>query len=443
MTSRIQLPNGWRPRTYQRDVWAYFEEGGKRAIEIWSRRSGKDDVALHLAAVMAHQRVGTYWHMLPEAAQARKAIWSAIDPHKGLRRIDIAFPHALRKTTREQDMSIEFKHGSTWQVVGSDNYNSLVGSPPVGVVFSEWALADPRAWAYLRPILAENGGWALFITTPRGRNHAFRMYDHARSDPAWHASVIPAEQTGVFPREVLDTELRELIREYGETIGQAMFEQEYMCSFDTPQLGAVYAAELRRADREQRITLVPHDPRYPVYTGWDFGFSDSTVIWFAQVIGAQVRLIDYHEGMGAGIDVYLKLLKSKPYNYEAHYSPHDGGSAHIGTGKTIAEIAAAHGVNFTIVPSPPGAVAEGINAVRMLLPRCVFDAGRCERGLDALRGYHYRWDDERKILSSKPEHDWSSHASDAARCLAMGLNEHVAPVTVRAARQPRFARAGY
>jgi hypothetical protein len=173
----IRLPhNNWRPRPYQQDLWKYLEKNGKRAVAIWHRRAGKDEVCLHWSAVAAHTRVGVYWHMLPEANQARKAVWDAVNPHSGLRRINEAFPRELRESTRETDMAIRFKSGSLWQLVGSDNYNSLVGSPPVGVVFSEFALADPSAWGYLRPILAENNGWALFITTPRGRNHASTFY---------------------------------------------------------------------------------------------------------------------------------------------------------------------------------------------------------------------------------------------------------------------------
>jgi hypothetical protein len=154
----IELPAGWAPRGYQKKLWQYLEHGGKRADVAAHRRWGKDDIALNRAACAAFERVGTYWHMLPEAAQARKAIWDAINPHTGRRRIDEAFPKELRANTREQDMLIRFVNGSTWQVLGSDNYDSLVGSPPVGVVFSEWALAKPDAWTYTRPILAENGG---------------------------------------------------------------------------------------------------------------------------------------------------------------------------------------------------------------------------------------------------------------------------------------------
>ena len=168
----IILPNRWRPRDYQRRLWDYLETGGKRAVAVWHRRAGKDEVCLHWAACAAMQRVGNYWHMLPEASQARKAIWDAINPHTGRRRIDEAFPPSIRVGQRDDDMRIKLASGSVWQVVGSDNFNSLVGSPPTGLVFSEYSLTNPAAWDYLRPILAENGGWCVFMMTPRGRNHA-------------------------------------------------------------------------------------------------------------------------------------------------------------------------------------------------------------------------------------------------------------------------------
>jgi phage terminase large subunit len=167
----ITLPHKWSPRPYQKRLWSYLEGGGKRAIEIAHRRWGKDDVALHWAACAAMQRPASYWHMLPNYSQARKAIWTAVNPHTGKRRIDEAFPAAIRSATLENEMFIRFKNGSTWQVIGSDNYDSLVGTPPAGIVFSEWARANPASWGYLAPILLENDGWALFITTPIGRNH--------------------------------------------------------------------------------------------------------------------------------------------------------------------------------------------------------------------------------------------------------------------------------
>lgn len=245
--AKIRIPNNWQPRDYQMPLWRYLEGGGKRAVGVWHRRAGKDDLCLHWTACAALQRVATYWHMLPEAAQARKAIWEAINPHTGKRRIDEAFPAEIRQTTREQEMMIRFVNGSTWQVVGSDNYDSLVGSPPAGVVFSEWALAKPDAWAYLRPILAENGGWALFIYTPRGANHGKTTYDFALTEPGWFAQLLTAGETGVFSADTLAAEKRELVSQYGASRGEALYNQEYFCSWSPAFTGkAVYPEFIRK-----------------------------------------------------------------------------------------------------------------------------------------------------------------------------------------------------
>src|SRR6185369_9503925 len=289
----IQLPNNWEPRPYQKRAWSALESGKKRVLLFWHRRSGKDDIGLHFTATQALQRVGTYWHMLPEYAQARKAIWDAVDPHKGMRRIDIAFPKELRASTREDTMSIRFKNGSAWHLVGSDNYNALVGTPPVGIVVSEWALADPNAWGYIRPILLENNGWALFVTTSRGRNHAAKMYEDYRDDPEWFVELLKATETSVFSLESLNQERSEYVKDYGEEAGNALFEQEYLCSFDAPTFGAYYAAELRRMEEDGRIGTLPIDRSISTHTAWDLGYSDSTAIWFIQCVGRERRLIDY------------------------------------------------------------------------------------------------------------------------------------------------------
>ena len=189
-------------------LWTYLEHGGRRAVQVAHRRWGKDDVALHYTACAAMQRVGNYWHMLPQYNQARKAIWEAVNQRTGQRRIDEAFPHEIRSDMRNTDMFLKFVNGSTWQLVGSDNFNSLVGSPPVGLVNSEYALADPRAFAYLRPILAENDGWSIFLYTPRGMNHGHTLFNMAQATPAWHAELLTADQTPVFTKESLDIEHR-------------------------------------------------------------------------------------------------------------------------------------------------------------------------------------------------------------------------------------------
>lgn len=426
-------------------LWRYLEGGGKRAYPVWHRRSGKDDVALNWTAVSALQKPATYWHMLPEASQARKAIWEAVNPHTGIRRIDQAFPKEIRAATRENEMFIRFINGATWQVVGSDNFNSLVGSPPYGIVFSEWALSAPSAWSFLSPILRENGGWALFITTPRGENHAGRMYKGVDSDPEWFSECLDATQTGVFSSESLAQERLELTRIHGEHIGNSIFEQEYMCSFESAVAGQVYAAELRAATASGHITKVPYDPSKPVHTFWDLGWADSTSIWFAQNVGFETRVIDFMQGQQQGLNYYLQAIQSKGYVYGDDWLPHDARATTLGSGRSIEEMMRTAGRKVRIVPKLD--VVDGINALRTVFPNLWFDEEKCRDGIESLK--NYRYDVKEGQLSKSPVHDWSSHAADAARYMAVALREPGAfkkldlSVTPRALNLGRDAGSGW
>lgn len=418
----IELPNGWRPRDYQIPLWNYLHAGGKRGIGIWPRRHGKDDVALHYTAMAAHERVGVYWHLLPQHNQARKAIWDAVNPHTGKRRIDEAFPKELRETTREVDMAIRFRNGSLWQVIGSDNYDALVGTPPVGVVYSEWALSDPQAWSMVRPILAENDGWALFITTPRGRNHAYRMYDMARTSPEWFCERLTALDTDVFSDDILERERAELIAERGEDDGQAIFDQEYMTSWSAALPGTYYARLIDKLEREGAITKVPYNPSRQVHTAWDLGANDQTVIWFIQWTGATWNFIDYIAGTSKGIPEYVQMVRERGYMYGEHLLPHDAGHQQkaLPNAATIADTLTQLGLAGVRVVPRTSSVANDINECRRILPICMFDAEKCAQGLDALRSYRREWDDKLRNYRDRPVHDWASDPADAFRTFAMG-----------------------
>lgn len=429
----IQLPHKWRPRAYQRAAWDYLERGGRHAELIWHRRSGKDEISLHRTACAAFERKATYWHMLPEASQARKAIWEAINPHTGVRRIDEAFPLEIRASTNATEMLIRFKNGSTWQVVGSDNFNSLVGSPPAGVVFSEWALANPASRAYLRPILLENGGWQIYITTPRGKNHAHRTYTAAKKEPGAFAQVLAATETKTLSAEQLESERLAYIEDFGLDQGEALFEQEYMCSFDAAVMGAYYAKYLANAEREGRIGNVPYQDEFPVYTAWDIGYSDDTAIWFYQVIRGEVRVIDYYAANGHGVDHYAEVLDKKAYHYARMgskpvlYLPHDArAKTFAAQGKSAQEQFFALGYTSHIVPQL--SLQDGIQAVRAMLPRCVFDAERCGDAVESLKLYRREWDEDRRVFRDTPLHDWTSHPADAFRMLAVMWKEQHAPL---------------
>lgn len=422
---QIVLPNGWNPRNYQLPAWQKLESGCKRALLLWHRRAGKDDICLHWAATQAMQRIGNYWHMLPQYAQARKSVWEAVNPHTGKRRIDEAFPDAICETKRSQDMFIRFKNGSTWQLVGSDTYDSLVGSPPIGVTASEWALADPRAWAYLRPILRENGGWAVFITTVRGKNHVWRMYEGAKTDPDWFCQVLTARDTGVMTEAELEKERLEYQREYGPEDGDALFAQEWLCDWSAAIVGSYYGRMMRDADEEGRITTVQYDPQALVHTAWDLGLNDQTAIWFFQVVGTEIHLIDYIENSGQPLAWYAGEVHKKGYAYGEHILPHDAEAKELQTNRSRTDTLRALGLNCRVLKASGAErvlVADGINAVRSILPRCWFDKVKCEKGIEALKAYRREWNEDKKTFTDRPVHDWASDPADAFRYMALGID---------------------
>lgn len=425
----IAIPNNWIPRDDQMAAWEYLEDGGLRAVEVAHRRWGKDDIALHMTATKAHERIGNYWHMLPKYAQARKAIWDAVNPRTGKKRIDEAFPPEIRRKTRSHEMLIELKCGSIWQLVGSDNYDTLVGSPPVGIVFSEYALADPMAWAYLVPILEENKGWALFISTSRGNNHLKQLFDYAKVTPGWFAQKLTADDSPVFTADQLKRIKQDYIAQYGEEMGAALFEQEYYCSFEGAMLGSYYGKQISQARRENRITVVPYQPGVEVDTFWDLGVDDSMSIWFMQPAGKAYHFIDYYESSGYGLEHYAKVLKGKDYVYGNHYMPHDAevremtNSEVALTRKEVAENLGIRPVEVVSrVRSMDIVIQVHVPAVRNILASCWFDEKKCQRGISALEGYRSEYDEEKRILSNRPFRDWTTHGADAFRTFAVGYS---------------------
>lgn len=381
----------------------------------------KDEVALHWTAVAAHRRIGTYWHMLPEATQARKAIWEAVNPLTGRRRIDDAFPREIREVTRENEMFIRFKWGSTWQVVGSDNYRSLVGTPPVGLVLSEWAKAHPGAWAYLMPILVENDGWALAITTPEGRNHAHSMYEMARADINWHAEVSTADDTGAISGAAIEQQRKEYHAIFGIEAGDALIEQEFYCSWNAAILGAYWGKELERAEREGRICKLDPIEGYPIETAWDIGIDDPMAIWVFQRGPGWLNIIDYVEGSGHGFDFYCRWLDERGYHGGADWVPHDAKQREPGApaGRTRIQTLMQLGRNPRLVPNHK--LMDRINAGRRLLPRIRIDEDYCQAGINCLRHYRAEWDQNNRTFRRTPLHDWSSHGADAFGYLAVAV----------------------
>ena len=432
---KIRFPNNWHPRPYQENIWQYLKGGGKRSVLRWFRRSGKDEVFLHHTACAAHERVGNYWYMLPQYSQARKSMWDAINPHTGKKRLDDVFPEEAIAGVNNQEMQIMLKCGSTFQLMGSDNYDSLVGSPPVGLTFSEYALSAPSAWGYLRPILLENGGWAAFNSTPRGRNHFAELCKLAEKSEDWFYEALTVDDTEVFTKEEMAQELAEMQAEHGEEYGKSLWLQEYYVSFDAAMPGSIFGEWLDRARTEGRIGNVEVGAG-PVHTAWDLGHTDATAIWFYQIVMGEIHVIDYHESNLKDIPWYADVLRGKPryddsasikelkkrtrnYKYGTHWLPHDARARTLASGgKSIQQQMINEDVGRIVIAKRLDHV-DGIQAARATIPRCWFDEERCEKGLEALRAYRYEWDADKKTFNSRPEHDWASHGASAFRTLSL------------------------
>ena len=437
MSGPINIPRlGWSPRDHQMPLWNYLHDGGRRAIAVWHRRAGKDEIALNHIAVSAFRKVGNYWHCLPEYAQARKAIWTSVNPHTGQRRIDEAFPPSLRESVNDHEMFIRLINGSTFQCIGSDQYSRTVGSSAAGVVFSEYALSNPSAWAYMRPMIEENDGFALFITTPRGRNHAKALYDYAAQRDDWFSELLPVSRTGALSEEQQVDALAEYKALYGSDAGQAAYDQEYEVSFSASIPGSFFAAEMALVRSEGRIIAdVEALPDRPVHRAWDLGVTDSTSIWFYQAQGGQIVILDHLTSNGVGVEWYrdeiMKLYEQRNWLHGTDYVPHDAKVKEWGSGRTRVETMSGLGLAPMLVPL--STVEDGINAVRRMLPLCIFHP-RCETGIAALEQYRREWDDDKKCFKPTALHDWTSHPADAFRYLAMSYK----PASPRVIKPPKL-----
>lgn len=365
------------------------------------------------------QRIGLYWHLAPTYKQGRKIVWDGFTT-PGRKFLD-HFPKGLIKGVRQDLMKVELVNGSIYQVVGTDDIDSLVGSNPVGIIVSEYSLQNPGAWELLSPILAENGGWAIFVYTPRGRNHGFDLLENAKDRQDWFTQVLTIEDTAKTEDgeniPVITQEMIEQEREMGTD--EETIQQEYYCSFDSSLRGAYYSDHMMKALKEGRIDRAPYEPALPVHTAWDLGRNDQTAIWFVQLYRREVRLIDYHESKGQSLDYYIKLLKDRPYIYGQHLAPHDIGVTEYSTGVSRIEFARGLGINF--IQCPKLAIADGIQGVRELLNRCWFNLDKTQQGIECLRQYQKVWDDKKKVFKDQPLHNWASDGADAFRTLAVGM----------------------
>lgn len=318
-------------------------------------------------------------------------------------------------------MFIELNNGATFQLIGSDRYDSTVGSGPKGIGYSEWALSNPAAWAYHSPMIRETKGFAAFITTPRGRNHAKTMYDRA-TDSSWFREILTVRDTMALSPEDIAKALKEYVDLYGEDMGESLFNQEYLCDFNAAILGAFYAREMLAVRNEGRIdATLEAIPGQPVHRAWDIGVRDDTSIWWFQAVGGQLYVLDCYSANGVGVDHYAEIIAQKRAEHGwidgTDFVPHDAKVKEWGSGRTRVETMISLGLKPEVVTQ--AGLLDGINALRRTLPRCVFHPRTEETGIAALEQYRREWDDEKKTFKANPLHDWCSHLSDAARYMSL------------------------
>lgn len=401
--TEIVIP--YEPREQQEEIHHAIEQH-RFTVVVAHRRMGKSVAAInHLikAAIECDKPNPRFAYIAPTYSQAKRVAWDYL----------LEYTRPLNATANIAELRVDF-WGRRVSLYGSDNPDSLRGQYFDGVVIDEVGDQNPRIWnEIVRPALADRLGWACFIGTPKGNNHFAELADRAKSEEGWKYLEYKASQTKILP----ESELKAAYREMGED----KYNQEFECSFNAAVEGSYYGKLINDLERDHHITDFPRDDLCRSFTAWDLGMGDSTAIWVAQLAGKEIRLIDCVENHGQGLDWYVNWLRDNKYEGFTHILPHDVQVRELGTGKSRREVLEEAGLSITIAPRL--SVADGIQAVRRLLPRCWFHP-RTKQGLDALRNYRREHDEKRQIFYEKPLHDWSSHMSDAFRYLAVGLDEN-------------------
>lgn len=410
------------PRDFQLPFCDALENKGyKKLLAVLPRRSGKDVMCWNLMIRQACRKVGIYFYCLPTYRQAKLVIWDSITSgdsnNPGHKFIDF-IPKDLIASTNSQEMKIVLINGSIIQLLGSDSYDSIVGSNPRMIVMSEYALCDPRALSFFRPILNANGGVMMIISTPRGKNHLYDLAQIAKHNPdTWYYLNLTLDDTKHISWDEIKKEI-----ESGE-ISEDLAMQEYYCSFDMGVDGAVFAKHIDNMRLTNQISQIPWEPQHSVHTVWDIG-RDTTAIIFWQMVGQTVKVIDVYSEKGKELPYFARFLDTKPYKYGKHYLPHDGANIDWAPGLSRFAMARQLGVKFetreggslSAIPKLP--IDTGIEYARILFAKLWMDEVRCKPLIHALENYRYQFIHDKNTYSKQPIHDIHSHYSDAFRYLA-------------------------
>jgi hypothetical protein len=392
----------------------YHESGKRWSIEVCHRRSGKTVARINRlirsALTCPHPEPRTAY-IAPLLKQAKDVAWTY------LKRYALVVPGAQEN---ESELRVDFPNGGRVRLYGADNPEGLRGLYLDDCALDEYADMRPSVLPeIIRPALSDRRGSLTLGGTPKGRNDLYRIWQQAQSDDEWFSLMLKASETGLIPADELASAAKMMTPE--------QYEQEYECSFDAAIQGAYWGREMAQAERDGRVCRVQIHPSMDVWTAWDLGVRDATAIWFFQVLAGGINIVDYYEATGVGLDHYAEVARKRAqdgaYRLGSCLVPHDAKVKEWGSGRTRIEQMETFGLRPILVPDHR--LMDGISAARETLARVRFDAERCKDGIEALKQYRADFDEERKVLKPTPRHDWTSHAADAFRYLAMGWQQEV------------------
>ena len=400
----------YEPRSHQAEAW---DKLGRFSVHVWHRRAGKTVFAIcalirRIVECDKPNARGAY--IAPLYKQAKAVCWTYLKDYTrvipGMR-------------FNESELRAIFPDGAEIQLLGADNCDALRGRYLDSVVIDELAQCPPRLWTeILRPALSDRKGSAIMIGTPFGRNNLFyEFYRDAADLPGWSRSNLTADDTGVLEPDELAAMKREM--------SAAEFAQEMLNDWDAAVKGSFYGDAMKLAETDGRITSVPHETMLPVDLSFDLGMANATVIWAWQTVGSEIRAIDCLSFEGTGLPDIIRMLRERPWNIRTWFLPHDARVRELGTGKSRLEIMESLGCECEVVRNIP--VRDGIEAVRVMLPKVYFDRERCFTGIEALKLYRTEWDDAKRVFKTTPLHDWTSDYADAVRMYAVGRSERLGP----------------
>ena len=401
-----EVSTGYEPRPPQKEIHKAVKDS-RWTVAVCHRRMGKTVAAINQlihSALQCEKNAPQYAYIAPTYSQAKRIAWDYLKE----------YTRPLGGIPNVSELRVDFM-GRRISLYGADNPDALRGIYLDGCVIDEYGDVNPGLFTeVIRPALSDRIGWAMFIGTPKGSNHFKTLRDFADTDDNenWTLKEFKASETKLIDEEEL--------KDAKNAMGENKYEQEFEISFEAPIVGAFYGELLKELTDKNRIREIIPEAATQKVTAWDLGMSDSTAIWVAEIISGEVRVMDFYEASGESLDHYINWLDEKGYRDYTHIMPHDVNVRELQTGKSRYQFLTEAGLDIEVAPK--SSVEDGIQAVRRILPNCWFNKDKTRAGVECLQNYRRVFNEKTSSFQNRPLHDWSSHAADAFRYLALGMD---------------------